>query len=696
MRKNIFVKQANINDCAVCCLASIIKYYGGYYNLEKLRQIMYTSKYGTSAYNIVEGAKKLGFKSEGLRVDDINQLSSISSPFIAHVVLKKTFMHYIVIYNINYKKHTIKIMDPSIGLINISFDKFKKIWTNIIITLIPIDKIISLNKNNTFLKIVNNIIFAYKNIIIVCIIIYFIIYILTIIISLQLKTIIDNININNNRNYYIIIIIIFLSILFRSIFNLVKNDLIIYLNSKMEFSISTNTFSHIIKLPYNYFKTKMTGDIISRINDMNTIKDSIINFIIIIITNSIITLFSFIILYNISKYLFKILLMLLPIIIVVSFIFIPIIKKLIDKMQNSNARQSSYLLECINSFESIKAMNNHNKIIYNYENKCIDFLNNKFKLQKYLNNNNVLNEIVYSLSMFIILFLGYKQIIQNNLTIGNLILFSTIYNYFINSIKELLSIIPNIEYFNKAILRVNDIFEIDSEKYYENKQSDMKIQGTIKFINVSYEINNMYMIFENINLTIDVGKKLAIIGNTGSGKSTFLKLLLRYYEVSRGQILIDNKNILDYNIFDLRKNICYIAQNETLFTDSIYNNIVLDRNINYDYFLKICKICEVDKIINNKTLRYDHLLEENGFNISGGERARIILARALLSDTSIYIFDEALKELDSASEKRILNNIFVEFNTKTFLVVTHKMDNILLFDNILYVNNKNINYVTDL
>ena len=694
MKKGLVFRQNNYSDCAVCSLASIIKYYGGIPNIEKLREIMHTTRDGTTAYNILECAEELGFKSNGIKINNLEEFKNVHSvsPFIAHVIINNSYMHYVVVYKINFNNRTLKIMDPARGFVNMDFDEFNKIWTNIVLTFIPIKKIVNLNFKNQLYNTIKNIFKNYKSIFLFIICLSLIIFVLTLSNSYLTKYIIDMVTNKYNNPYKIIGIVFIVIILFQNIFEYLQNELVIYLSCKIEFILNTTTLSHIIKLPYDYFKTKTSGDIISRISDLNNIKSSLVNFIVTIFLNVIILIISSIILINISNHLFFTSSIFILLSILFQLIFIPSIKNIIGKVQVNNSNSVSYMLEIISAFESIKAMNNHKEIIYNYENKLIDYLNSKIRFDNILNRNNFFKNLLYSLATFSVVYLSYTEITNGRLSISSFILFNSIYNYFINSIKSIMLLIPDIEYYSKSISRINNLFEIDKENFIDKNINKVNnIKGEIKFIDVSYEINNTDEILKNINISIKEGSKIAIIGSTGSGKSTFLKLLLRYYKINEGKILINNKNILDYNIEDIRNNICYVSQNETLFTKSIYDNIVMDRNINYDYFLKICKICEVDKIVENKYLRYDHLLEENGFNISGGEKARIILARSLIKTSNIYIFDEALKELDSLTEKRILYKIFNEFSNCTFLVVTHKMDNLNMFDNILYVNN-----VTDL
>ena len=195
---------------------------------------------------------------------------------------------------------------------------------------------------------------------------------------------------------------------------------------------------------------------------------------------------------------------------------------------------------------------------------------------------------------------------------------------------------------------------------------------------------------KNVSLDIKEGEKVLVLGNSGSGKSTLLKLLYRYYEPKRNSIFINGNDLLDYEISCIRNNICYISQNEMLFTDTIKNNIKLNRNIDDEYLFKISKMTHVDDIIKNTFLGYDTMLEENGVNISGGQRQRIILARALMKKSNILLIDEGLNEIDIDLERKILKNIFKYFKDKTIIIVSHRVDNLDLYDKVIKIKNVEI------
>ena len=186
-----------------------------------------------------------------------------------------------------------------------------------------------------------------------------------------------------------------------------------------------------------------------------------------------------------------------------------------------------------------------------------------------------------------------------------------------------------------------------------------------------------------------------IVGPSGCGKSTLIRALLNYSNNPRNTIFINNKDILDYNLKELRNNITYVSQNETIFNDSIYNNINIKNNLEYNDFLELSKMTEVNQLCNKKSLGYDYLLEENGFNISGGEKGRIILCRALSENNNIILLDEALRELDVNMERRILKRLFSNMKNKTIIIVSHRLENMDLFDKVVKMNDGKINKVIE-
>ena len=268
--------------------------------------------------------------------------------------------------------------------------------------------------------------------------------------------------------------------------------------------------------------------------------------------------------------------------------------------------------------------------------------------------------------MFIILF-GVYLIINNNLTLSSLLTINFLFSYSLEPIKNIIELIKIL---NESIISIRKVINLYEEEKHGGVIST-SIKGDINIKNLSYSYNDKEVL-KCINLNIKQGQKVMITGHSGSGKSTLAKILKGYYKVDRNKIDIDNIDINDY----MKNDIIYISQKEILFTDTIINNI--GGNIK-----KLSKICLLDDIINKNELGYNTLIEEGGFNISGGEQQRIVLARALNNDFNILILDEALNQVDIISEAKILNNLFKEYKNSTIVYISHRLDNKNIFDKVL-------------
>ena len=267
------------------------------------------------------------------------------------------------------------------------------------------------------------------------------------------------------------------------------------------------------------------------------------------------------------------------------------------------------------------------------------------------------------------------------MTLSQLITYSSLIVFFLEPIKNILDFDIDIKKVKETIKRVNDLYSIKKEELeFNEKYTNKEFKGNIKIKDLSYSYNTKNNILDKVKLNIKKGEKLLITGSSGSGKSTLVKILMKYLNIENNQVEIDDKDLNYYNVKELREKISYVSQNEILYNDTIYNNVTINRYIDYDEFLNICKITKVDEIMNKTPFNSSFLIEENGFNISGGERQRIMLARALVKDAEIYIFDESLSQIDVTKEREILKNLFKKYKNKTFIIISHRFDNSDLYD----------------
>ncbi len=672
MRKYELVKQDNLKDCGVASLETIIKHYKGFVPLEKLREMTKTNKNGTTAYHLIEAAKEIGFEAYGIKCElqDIN-VNNITLPAIAHVIIDNSYKHFVVIHEIDSKKKTIIIADPADKVKKMTFDDFKKIYQKTLVILFPIKKLETNIKQNNFLKKIKNSYFKHIKIFIIILFLSIAFMFLNIMNLFLLKQLL-------NKNTSLLFIICSLLILIKEIINFSKNKLIIKLNKKISQSISNEVFSHIIKLPYNFYRNRTTGEVISRFNDLEKVKEFISNLLINISCDLLLIISSSILLLNISKILFLFSILILILYIFNNLIFKKNLFKKIEKIKLTNEKTNSYMIESIEGFETVKGLNLEDNFIQKFSKLYNKHSNNILNYQKTYNIENSIKNIISDIGFLLIIFIGMILINNNLLTIQELFIFNTILSYFIEPIKN---IFENSYLYKEAIISIRKINEL---YYDEFKNINNDPVDNIRFNNLNYSYDDYKNTLENINLRINKTDKIMLIGKSGCGKSTILKLIKKYYENSK--VLINNSE-------EKNKNILYVSQNEFLFTDTLYNNITLGRKIDENKFNEIVKICEIEEIIKDKNLGFNLLIEENGFNISGGEKQRIILARTLLSNFDCLLLDESLSEIDINLERKILKNILKKFKNKTIILVSHRLDNLDLFDKMAKIKNKQLEII---
>lgn len=681
IRKYPFIKQDNIKDCGCACLGMIINFYGGNLPIDQIRDLTKTDKNGTTAFHIIEACKSIGFNAEGIKTS-LEQLNkeNLILPCIAHVVIDGKYKHFVVIYKIDFKNKKIIIADPSCSIKKITFSEFQKMWSGVLITLYPLKKL-PLTQNISFIDFLLKIIKLHKTFVFNIIMLSIFITIFSVISSFYMKNILDAINYNN-------LTIIFIFFLFINIFKILsdffRNKLLIYLNQKIDLLLTLDTYKKIISLPYNYYHTRTTGDIISRVNDLSIIRNMITKVSLSLFIDLPLALVTFIIFYIINTKLFFISLIIVFIYLLLMIFSKNRITNNINTIQVNKSETMSYMIETINGFETVKSVGNEAQIIDKFEKKYVKFLKNIFKFDNYNNIISILKDLVNAMGYLIIIYVGAEMVILGNLTFGDLLVFVNLLNYFLEPIKNIIDLNSEIKEAKNSLRRILELFKNENKK--QTFIDNLKVKE-ISFNNLSYSYDYKEKQLKNINLKLKK-QKILILGKSGSGKSTLFKLLMKYYEIPRNQITINGYDINDYKDDVIKQNFSYISQNEILYTDSIYNNLKIDKNITDEQIIEISKKCFIDEFLND--LGLNMLIEENGYNLSGGQRQRIILARALLKNFEVLIIDEGLSQMDINLERKILKNLFKMYENKMMIVISHRLDNMDLYDRVIELKNGEI------
>ena len=653
MKNKLSIIQEENSDCGIAALASIIKYYHGYIPLEVLRINTNTSENGTSAYDIIKYANKIGFYAYGEKVEELN-IKKL--PVIAHLKLDNGYYHFVVIYNIT--KDYLVIMDPSEGFKKIKKDIFLKQFTNVIINFNNIS-VLPIYNNNRFIKkeLIKYIRDNNKKILLL-LLLNIIILLLSTILNVEIKIL----ELKKSYIYFLLIIII-------------VNELTQYLKSiiAMNYNIEFNNriisyfINHIFKLPSSYLKLKQKGEISTRFNELNELSNNIINFIIEIFFLIVTILLLLMLILYINKTLSIYALLITIIYLLINYKVYRSLYYIIKHYINMEENYNSNIIDYINKIITIKHLHSYDFFINNVKSNLFN-RNKIFKqIEKKLFIITLINNIFFNTIQLLIIY----YLLTNRLNLSNSLLILLLINYYINLIKRLTDFFPKIIMYKNIINKNNEFLSYESEEkeqlYLDNLNIDIN--------KLTYIINNN-KILNNINFIIKENSKIFISGPTGVGKSTFLKILNNEITNYCGSILFNKTNIKDYNI---SKIVSFTSQEEDLLNDTIRNNLLLGKNIDTNYLNDIIKITRIDRIIN--TIGMDNVLV-NSNSLSGGEKNRLILARSLIHSKKIIILDEVLKEVNYDLEVSIIKDVLAYFKDRIIIYVSHK-DLGYLFDDVL-------------
>ncbi|HIS18020.1 MAG TPA: ATP-binding cassette domain-containing protein [Candidatus Coprovivens excrementavium] len=681
MNKRLIVKQQDIRDCGICCLESIIKYYNGYIPLERLRLDTKTGTNGTTALNLIKTAQKYGFNALG-RKDLTLDSEELLLPAIAHTITPKGLNHFVVIYKKDSKY--VSIMDPAKGYIKLSREEFQNNWTNIILIFKPFKQIPLYKIKNNLKELFIKIIIQEQSLIRQIIISSIILTILSIIISYYFKIVITSIETNYiNTTYFIIGIFLILHI-FKLYFTHFRNTLAIYLNKNIDISIIPDFISHIFNLPLNVINSRTSGEILTRIRELSNIKELFSEIFITIILDLILCLSCSYLLYNINSKLFFILCIISIFYIITGLSLNPTIISSINDNIDLETEFNSSLSEEISSLESIKNLNLTSLKIDDLTNSYVNYQESSFTYYQRLNMIETIKKSINEIGLFIITSYGVYLIYQNQLNILSLITFNTLLTYFIEPISNTLNLLPRFNFIKLSIIKIGEFLNLSPEKL---GHQESLIPGDIQFKNITYSYDNFHQILQNITLNIKQNSHNIIVGSTGSGKTTLMKMLNLNISDYKGKITINDINIKDYSLKTLRNSIIYISQREKLFTDTILNNLTLYQDISPFELKNVLNITKVNEIIDKKALRLESIIYNEGYNLSGGERQRLILARSLLKHPQILIMDESLSEVDKKTETEILKSLDKYLPNTTIIYISHT--NSKCFSNIIKLESQN-------
>lgn len=685
-------KQMDMMDCGATCLRIVFKYYGKQVSIHRIRKLCQTTKNGVNLLGISEAAEKLGFRTYGVRLS-LEQLNQIELPAILHWNQN----HFVVLYKIRKGKYYIS--DPASGLVTYSEKEFAKNWFStkelhegLSLLLSPGPDFYQIDEEEPNLKLgwskMFTYFYKYRKLFIQLILGMVLGTLLSLIAPFLTQSVVD-IGINTKNISFINLILIAQLMLFigSTAVAFIRSWIMLHISTRVNISILTDLLIKIMKLPMSFFDLKTHGDIMQRMSDQQRIESfltgstlntlfSLVNMLIfgslLIVYNS--TIF---IVFLISTTLYTLWIL----------AFMKYRRELDHKRFKIASENQTYMVEMIQSMQDIKLNNAQKQKRWGWEAlqaKLFKFKVESLALSQY---QSVGSMAINQAKGILITYISAKAVIDGDITLGGMMAIQYIVGMVSNPVESLLGFMQSYQDAKISLERLNEIYETEEEEdFRKDYLPKLPEDRTIELRNLTFRYYGAgnEPVFSKLNLSFPSGRTTAIVGASGSGKTTILKLLLRYYNPEEGEILVGGKR-LDQIDFGLWRDSCgSVLQENFVYADTIERNIAInDEFPDEEKVQNAVHIANMEEFIQDEPFGLATKIGTAGKGISQGQRQRLMIARAVYKDPAFIFLDEATNSLDANNEKEIVEKLDRFFDQRTVIVVAHRLSTVRNADNII-------------
>ncbi|ACU02781.1 peptidase domain-containing ABC transporter [Pedobacter heparinus] len=687
-------KQHDKMDCGPTCLRMVAKYYGRNYSLRRLRELCQINREGVSLLGISEAAEKVGFRSSGVKID-LEQLKEAELPCILHWRQN----HFVVLYRI--EKGIYYVADPAKALISYTEKEFTRNWVSnkelydgIALFISPTPKFYEEEgeKNRglswSFLLRYR---YAYSRLIVQLFFGLGIGSILQLITPFLMQSVVDiGINTRNINFIYLILIAQVMLFLGSASVNFIRSWIMLHMTTRINVSILTDFLTKLMRLPMNFFDTKMTGDIMQRMGDHKRIEgfltgttlNTLFSFVNLIVFGVVLAYYNtgILLIFLISTSLYAAWILL----------FMKRRRELDFKRFDNSSKNQSNMIELIGGIQEIKLHNCEQQKRWQWESIQATMFKVSIKSLALSQYQQAGSMFINQAKNILISFISAKAVIDGHLSLGGMMAVQYMVGQLNSPIEQFLGLIQSFQDAKISLERLNEVHQMeDEESTNKHWNQALPTDRSIRIANLTFRYPGAgnEPVLEKINLDIPQGKTTAIVGMSGSGKTTILKLLMRFYEPEKGEIEIGTAKLSQLSFKVWRNHCGMVMQDGFIFSDSIANNIgVSDEYPDLDKLQHAIKIANIEEFVDSLPLGLNTKIGSGGNGISQGQKQRILIARAVYKDPEYIFFDEATNSLDANNERVIMDNLQDFFAGKTVVVVAHRLSTVKNADNIVVLD----------
>ena len=692
-----FYKQHDSMQCGITCLQMICKYNGKEYSLESLSRYCFATTEGVSMLGISEAANKLGLHTICGRIT-MEQLPQAPLPCILHWSQN----HFVILYKIKNKKK-FYIADPGKGLLTYAEKEFKDHWIStqskgeekgIAMFIQPTPAFYELSGETTNRKRSFKFLFGYikqyrryfgqiiLGALVGCV--------LQLIFPFLTQAIVDIGITNQNLGIiYLILLGQLILTISRTSVDFIRRWILLHISMRINISLVSDFFIKLLKLPMSFFDTKLMGDLMQRMSDHNRVE----KFLTTQMLNVTFSLLSFIVfgcvLLGYNTFIFLIFLIGSILYGIWIAIFLKRRKLLDYELFEKQAMNNNKTYQFITSMQEIKLQNCEQRRRWEWEDVQADLFQVNMKSLKLQQTQEAGSIFINEVKNIIITVLAATAVIHGQMTLGMMLAVQYIIGQLNAPVEQLMNFLYSLQDVKISLEHINEIHEMENEENNKDALSafhDRDKSLSFKNADFKYDPHNPNKTLDGISITIPEGKVTAIVGTSGSGKTTMIKLLLGYYPLLAGEITIGSTDLQKYNLKWWRKHCGVVMQDGVIFSESIARNIAVDDGeIDKECLLQAARIACIDSYIQTLPLKYNTLIGQDGIGLSQGQKQRILIARAVYKNPDYIFLDEATNALDANNERAIVENLMEFYKGKTVVIVAHRLSTVKNADQLIVI-----------
>ncbi|GAP96951.1 peptidase domain-containing ABC transporter [Leptolyngbya sp. NIES-2104] len=679
-----FFQQQSAADCGAACLVMVARYWGKRFSINRLRDIANVNREGASLRGLVSAAESIGFAARPVKAS-LKKLAEQDLPAIVHWEGN----HYVVVYKVTHDR--VILCDPAIGQRSLTHQEFKSGWTGYTLLLQPTVFLKEVDEDTQTIWQFFELVKPHRFVLFEVFVVSVLIQMIGLVTPLLTQLLLDRVIVQRSS---VTLTAVGIGLLIFGLFRVAMTGLRQYLldhtAQKIGLALVIGFIRHTFQLPLSFFESRYVGDILSRVQENNKIQRFLTGNALSIVLD-VMTVFVYLSLmfwYNWRMALLT--LTILPPMLLLTLIATPFLQRISREIFKAETAESSYLIQAVSGVRTVKSMAIEQTVRWRWEDLLSKAVRTSFAGQVLGNRLEILSATIETLFTTALLWFGAWQVIQNQLTIGQLVAFNLLVGNVISPFQRLITVWDDLQEVVIAIERINDVLEAKPEEnlWKQDRQVLPAMRGQVRFENVTFQYHaGSENTLSEVSFEVRPGEMVALVGRSGSGKTTISKLLLGLYLPTGGKISIDGYDLTTLSMSSLRQQIGVVDQDTFLFGGTIRENIsVAYPEATLEEIIPVAQLAGAHQFIQELPMGYETAIGEGGGMLSGGQRQRLAIARALLGDPKLLILDEATSNLDAESERMIQTNLNTILRDRTTILIAHRLSTVRHADLILVLD----------